>query len=211
MEPDNTILHSLNKQREHAIAKADSQHQQMLGLYRMCESPLEQKLLKSLTDCFMGHPCDHPVLHFLIPNYQEPDIQGFSVRIYPQYEIAVPFPSSNGVGTKQKAFRADFMVLLIPPADIHKLKTRDFTKRAIAKLIVEVDGHDFHEHTKEQAEHDKSRDRAFTNFGYQVLRFTGREINREAANKALEVFSCLNSACHKFVKQHGLRFFPDEP
>lgn len=43
-------------------------------------------------------------------------------------------------------------------------------------MVVECDGHDFHERTKEQARHDKKRDRFFQSKGYKVLRFTGSEI-----------------------------------
>ncbi len=44
------------------------------------------------------------------------------------------------------------------------------------ELIIECDGHDFHERTKEQAQKDKSRDRQLTKNGFKVLRFTGSEI-----------------------------------
>lgn len=45
-------------------------------------------------------------------------------------------------------------------------------------VIVECDGHDFHERTKEQAARDRSRDRNFQNAGYVILRFTGSELFR---------------------------------
>lgn len=44
------------------------------------------------------------------------------------------------------------------------------------KVIIECDGHDFHEKTKEQAKHDKERDRYLTSQGYKILRYTGSEI-----------------------------------
>ena len=43
-------------------------------------------------------------------------------------------------------------------------------------LVVEIDGHDFHERTKEQAARDKTRDRWMTGAGYDVMRFTGSEV-----------------------------------
>jgi len=46
-------------------------------------------------------------------------------------------------------------------------------------LIVECDGHDFHERTKQQAERDRSRDRAFQLRDFGVMRFTGAEIYRD--------------------------------
>jgi very-short-patch-repair endonuclease len=47
------------------------------------------------------------------------------------------------------------------------------------RLAIECDGHDFHERTKEQARHDRSRDRALQLAGWTVLRFTGSEIHRD--------------------------------
>jgi len=52
-------------------------------------------------------------------------------------------------------------------------------KRGRSFLIVECDGHDFHERTKEQAAKDRSRDREFQGKGYTVFRFTGSEIWRD--------------------------------
>lgn len=49
----------------------------------------------------------------------------------------------------------------------------------IRKINVEVDGHDFHEKTKEQARSDKARDRALTLCGWRILRFTGSEVHRD--------------------------------
>jgi very-short-patch-repair endonuclease len=58
-------------------------------------------------------------------------------------------------------------------------------------LIVECDGHDFHERTKEQAAKDRSRDRAYQARGYGVFRFTGSELSREPLRKAGEAYSWL--------------------
>jgi very-short-patch-repair endonuclease len=48
------------------------------------------------------------------------------------------------------------------------------------RLIVECDGHDFHERTKQQAAKDRSRDRHVQLSDYSVLRFTGSEIYKDA-------------------------------
>jgi very-short-patch-repair endonuclease len=44
------------------------------------------------------------------------------------------------------------------------------------KIVVECDGHDFHEKTKKQAAHDKKRDRFLTKNGFILLRYTGSQI-----------------------------------
>ncbi len=43
-------------------------------------------------------------------------------------------------------------------------------------FVIECDGHDFHEKTKEQAKKDKLRDRELVTDGYVVMRYTGSEI-----------------------------------
>ncbi len=44
------------------------------------------------------------------------------------------------------------------------------------KIVIECDGHDFHEKTKEQARRDKNRDRELLKLGFKVLHYTGSEI-----------------------------------
>lgn len=60
------------------------------------------------------------------------------------------------------------------------------------KYIIECDGHDFHEKTKEQAEYDKKRERVFVSRGYKVLRYSGSELYRDfekIKNELFEIFS----------------------
>lgn len=55
-----------------------------------------------------------------------------------------------------------------------------------ARLIIELDGHEHHS-TKEALEKDAIRQRYLTRAGYSVIRFTGREINRDPADCVREV------------------------
>lgn len=59
----------------------------------------------------------------------------------------------------------------------------------VRDIFVECDGHEFHERTKEQAEHDRSKDRAIQAAGIPILRFTGREIWRDPGQIVNEIFS----------------------
>lgn len=59
----------------------------------------------------------------------------------------------------------------------------------IVKVIIECDGHDFHELTKEQARRDKKRDRQFQTYGYKIMRFTGQEIYQDPFLCAKEVWN----------------------
>lgn len=64
-------------------------------------------------------------------------------------------------------------------------------------VLVECDGHDFHERTKEQAARDKSRDRDLQAMGFPVFRFTGSEIwNKpvQCAKQIIDFVSDISSA-----------------
>lgn len=70
-----------------------------------------------------------------------------------------------------------------------------------SKLIaVECDGHDFHEKTKEQAKHDKARDRYFAKEDILVLRFTGSEIYNDAEKCGEEISNIISLEIEKLMK-----------
>lgn len=56
------------------------------------------------------------------------------------------------------------------------------------KLVVECDGHEYHERTKEQAAKDRSRDRTLTSLGFDVFRFTGSELWRDPWGCACQLY-----------------------
>ncbi|HCG6604239.1 TPA: DUF559 domain-containing protein [Vibrio parahaemolyticus] len=84
-------------------------------------------------------------------------------------ELADLIESEQWFGDKEKhaRYRVDFIL-------------RD------ARLIIELDGHAYHS-SPEQLEKDAIRQRYLTRSGYTVIRFTGREINRDAKGCVDEV------------------------
>jgi very-short-patch-repair endonuclease len=54
-------------------------------------------------------------------------------------------------------------------------------------LVVECDGHDFHERTKAQAASDRARDRTLQELGFTIYRFTGSEIYRDPMKCAEQI------------------------
>lgn len=85
-------------------------------------------------------------------------------------------------------------------ADFGILAWKDAEQRAIA---VELDGHEFHEKTKDQAAKDKRRDRYFAHRGMTVLRFTGSEVHRDARACVEETMACLLAQPVQKVKPDG--------
>lgn len=56
-------------------------------------------------------------------------------------------------------------------------------------MAIELDGHDYHERTKDQARRDRERDRHLLRMGLVPIRFTGSEVYRDpfaCAREALE-------------------------
>lgn len=65
--------------------------------------------------------------------------------------------------------------------------------RVTKHIVVECDGHDFHEKSKEQVAKDKKRDRDIQKEGYKIFRFSGSEINKDSVSCAYEILDGLNS------------------
>lgn len=82
-------------------------------------------------------------------------------------------------------WRVDFLV-----------STAEHETRCINKLIVECDGHDFHERTKFQAARDRARDRNFQAKGYTVFIFTGSEIWKDPGGCAKQIVEWADDALY---------------
>lgn len=82
--------------------------------------------------------------------YLQLDLGYLHLKIHPQYEIL--------------KYRVDFLL------------EYDFLTVEPLLIVVECDGHDFHEKTKEQVSRDKKRDREIQKLGYHILRYSGSEI-----------------------------------
>ncbi len=97
------------------------------------------------------------------------------------------------ISTSAGDFRVDF--------ELNYCREDKRTGHAVgATVLVECDGHDFHEKTKAQAAKDKRRDRALIAKGYTVLHFTGSEIWRDPKKCAAEVFDQLRTGAEREAK-----------
>ncbi|MBV2144218.1 DUF559 domain-containing protein [Falsochrobactrum sp. TDYN1] len=76
-------------------------------------------------------------------------------------------------------YRVDFVLSAWTSGYVYSAHKRSTTEPYWRKLVIECDGHEYHERTKEQASKDRSRDRDLTNLGFDVFRFTGSELWRD--------------------------------
>jgi very-short-patch-repair endonuclease len=137
-------------------------------LTAFCESPIEAALLASLVLLSSLVSWAYSGTPFIeIVRQRDIDKRRHrGITIVPQFQW--------------KDYRIDFAFFSIPNS-------------AGPDLFVECDGHAFHERTPEQAERDRSRDRAIQQAGIPILRFTGREIYRDTFGCASEVINFLAS------------------
>lgn len=136
---------------------------------KVCESPIEKRMLAALR--FMSAPvyCGGDEQRPMIASNHE-----FSDEVFGQWfpkEGCAIFPQA-----KIGAYRVDFLIA-----------NRFFHGSTVHLTVVECDGHDFHEKTKQQAARDKKRDRDLAAIGCYTLRFTGSEIYRDATACANQV------------------------
>lgn len=139
-------------------------HKHALSCHRKTDSPIEQIMFCILINCTTGYG------YF----YTEKDIEKNGSVLTDGVYAVIKQQEKIGV------YKADFVISLV------------CNKEEIAKIVIECDGHNFHEKTKEQASHDKKRDRYMTANGYKVFRYTGSDLHRSACSIEEEVsdFAC---------------------
>lgn len=138
-----------------------------------CESPIERILLEKIIFCNDGYK---EVQWDEAPGQFEAPVDDWSTW----FEMQASIPP----------YRVDFL----------------FTCRCegfVRKLVVECDGHNFHEKTKEQAKRDKARDRDLVRKGIAVLRFTGSEIFRDPEKCREEIESVLCDLAESVAAKAG--------
>lgn len=99
----------------------------------------------------------------------------------------------------------DFVVTLeIIQPDIKGTLRKPSARSVTQSIVIECDGHEFHERTKEQARRDKRRDRDIQESGYPVFRFTGSEVYSDPFACAKQVIRRVESAVWRSGPQHGV-------
>lgn len=103
-----------------------------------------------------------------------------------KHDIVMPWSDNQYFARLTPQYKIDREDSFIKVDFLYELIIREDESRNI-KLVIECDGHDFHEKTKEQAQKDKSRDRFLLSKGYHVMRFTGSEIYRNPRECVSEI------------------------
>jgi very-short-patch-repair endonuclease len=105
-----------------------------------------------------------------------------------------------------KQYRVDFLVRCFS-FEVEWLDSGDSGDHVETQstVLVECDGHDFHEKTKEQVARDKKRDREIKSLGFEMLRFSGSEIYKDPTSCAKEVTEYLIKRNRAKAEEHFAR------
>ena len=147
-----------------------------------CESPIERYFLSAFVALTID-ASDSLVIHTAKWKLDTSSPWLSKFHVYPQHAIG--------------DYRVDFLLVF---EDAKRAEKEDGTKAREPTfqsypLVVECDGHDFHEKTKEQASRDKERDRVLQSCGYPVFRFSGSDIHGNALKCAYD--------CVKYLQQQA--------
>jgi hypothetical protein len=128
-----------------------------------CESPLE----KLLGSAFLRHCLyEGTFLEGMSQVWECGTVEGYFLG---SQNVGYTIDANQKIETGRGCFRPDFLFKVREP-------DANSYGRVVFLFGVEIDGHDFHERTREQALRDKSRDRSLLHAGLKLLRFTGSEV-----------------------------------
>ena len=97
----------------------------------------------------------------------------------------------DAIRTKDRNTMLDYY--LIPQVEIGNYRADfELINHKDKKIIVECDGHEFHQKSKQQVEKDNQRERDLKKLGYEVVRFSGSEIFKDAEKCVKDLLDILN-------------------
>ena len=97
----------------------------------------------------------------------------------------------DAIRTKDRNTMLDYY--LIPQVEIGNYRVDfELINHKDKKIIVECDGHEFHQKSKQQVEKDNQRERDLKKLGYEVVRFSGSEIFKDAEKCVEDLLDILN-------------------
>lgn len=162
-----------------ALGKILAHAERLLALQIKCDEVKYRSLVESPIEAMLARALCVVFDRFPWRNHKW-DLfeEGSPIRLFPQYTIG--------------EYRVDFLFML---KDI--IRGTEIQR----KLVIECDGHDFHERTKEQAAADRARDRWLQAQDYTVFRFTGSEIWADPLKCAEQVHDWAANAAIWFARK----------
>lgn len=125
--------------------------------------------------------CESPIEQLLRLELEKSNIV-FTNKYNPYIDI-VQIENQAEIICDGNKYRVDFLIPVIYKNQENKC------------FIIECDGHEFHQKTKEQIKKDNIRTRNLQKLGYEIIRFSGSEIWNDAYKCVLEIKKIIFSKC----------------
>ncbi len=143
-------------------------------------SDAEMNFEESLIDC------ESPIEQLLSLALENLNIK--NIYKYNPFIDVVEIEKQKEIKCENKKYRVDFCIPVI------------YKNQENKSFIIECDGHEFHQKTKEQVERDNTRMRDLQKQGYEVIRFSGTEIWHRPHKCASDILNIILSKC-KYIKE----------
>lgn len=184
----NSAHEHLNQSRRDLMAVVAMNHlsrkaQGLREVESLCGSPIEVTMLHALIAATLS-PWDTVAL-----KYKTHYAQGWCLT--EPHQSSSVIEAQKPIGNRKADLAIEYTDHL--HSELLRWKWSVNTENLTVRCVVECDGHDFHEKTKEQASSDKRRDRELQLAGYHVLRFSGADIYKDACACAAEVMKFLSA------------------
>lgn len=137
-------------------------------------------LKESLNDC------ESPIEEYLAMTLRMLNIE--LIGLYNPFVKITKFAKQEVIVCNENTYRVDFLISV------------EYKNQGKTDYVIECDGHEFHQKTKEQVERDNKRTRNLQKAGYEIIRFSGTEIYYNAIKCAKEVLNIILSKC-KYEKE----------
>ena len=131
-------------------------------------SNFELRLLYSLIDC------ESPIEQSLS--------MGFEIYIYNPYIKDLTVIKQKDIIANGKKYRADFLIVV-------NYKRKNGVEPKL--FVIECDGYEWHQKSKQQVEKDNIRTRDLQKSGYEVIKFSGTEIYHRCDDCVKEIISII--------------------
>lgn len=169
-------INRIEKNRSIQEYLVESVKMNLIPLISDSEMVLEESLIN----------CESPIEQLLSMALENLNIK--NTYIFNPFIDVVEIEKQTEIKCNGKKYRVDFYIPVIYKNQEEKV------------FIIECDGYEFHQKTKQQVERDNARTRDLQKAGYEIIRFSGTEIWHRPYKCAKEVLNIILSKC-KYIKE----------
>lgn len=133
--------------------------------------------------------CESPIEQLLSMELERIGLR--NIFEYNPFIDVLDIEKQKRINLGSKNYRVDFFIPVV-----YYFKD----KKIYRNLIIECDGYEFHQKTKQQVEKDNIRSRDLQKQGYEIIRFSGTEIYHKTYKCACEIRNIIISKMEKYFR-----------